>query len=123
MSRSQTMHPDYDCILTPGTAWHSAASCKSFCNQHLAGSAGLPDADVSVTLWNIGEDAYKPQAFGNVIQIDRHISGRGGSTFKLKNSEGKTVATGQAELKLIMAHFQIDASNPVVCLPQVTPLL
>lgn len=70
-------------------------------------------------LWNVGEDAYRPQEFGNIIQIERRISHRGAGYLKLKSSSGKIVATGITEVKLLMTHFQIDAANPVVCLTQV----
>ena len=81
--------------------------------------AGTNEATACVTIWNAGEDAYRPHEFGPTIEIERRISDRGGSTFKLKSSQGKTVATGQNELKQLLTHFQIDACNPVVCLTQV----
>lgn len=81
--------------------------------------AGTTEATACVTLWNEGEDAYRPHEFGRSIEIERRISERGGNSFKLKNSQGKTVASGNSAVKELLTHFQIDASNPVVCLTQV----
>ncbi|KAK9833815.1 hypothetical protein WJX74_006745 [Apatococcus lobatus] len=89
----------------------AAASIKSFIKT------GMAEATACVTLWNEGEDAYRPHDFGHTIEIERRITDRS-TAFKLKNSQGRTVATGQNEVKELLLHFQIDASNPVVCLTQ-----
>ena len=81
--------------------------------------AGTIEATVNVCLWNTGEEAHRPQEFGDIIEIERRISDRGASSIKLKSRQGKVIATGIAEVKSLMAHFQIDAANPVVCLTQV----
>lgn len=49
----------------------------------------LSSADISITLRNIGRDAYKPEVFGQAIIIDLRITREGMRTFKLKSKSGK----------------------------------
>ncbi|XP_016100509.1 structural maintenance of chromosomes protein 6 [Sinocyclocheilus grahami] len=49
---------------------------------------GESSADVSITLRNRGRDAYKPEVFGQSINIDLRISSEGIRTYKLKSKTG-----------------------------------
>lgn len=45
-------------------------------------------AVVSITLNNVGKDAYKPDIYGQTIIIDQKITRDGIRTYKLKNHSG-----------------------------------
>ena len=45
---------------------------------------------VSVQLRNVGTDAYKHAVYGDSIIVERKITAEGGSSYKIKSSEGKT---------------------------------
>uniref|UniRef100_A0A671LSS2 Structural maintenance of chromosomes protein 6 n=1 Tax=Sinocyclocheilus anshuiensis TaxID=1608454 RepID=A0A671LSS2_9TELE len=76
---------------------------------------GESSADVSITLRNRGRDAYKPEVFGQSINIDLRISSEGMRTYKLKS---KTVSSKKDELISILDHFNIQVDNPVSILTQ-----
>jgi hypothetical protein len=44
-----------------------------------------------VTLWNTGENAFQPDAYGNWITIERVIKAAGGTQYKIYSSAGKRV--------------------------------
>lgn len=48
----------------------------------------LSAADVSITLNNIGRDAYKPGVYGQTIIVDQRITREGIRSYKLKNHSG-----------------------------------
>lgn len=45
-------------------------------------------ADVSITLRNRGEDAFKPDLYGETITVNQHINLEGHRSYKLKSSTG-----------------------------------
>lgn len=60
-------------------------------------------ARVSVTLANVGEDAFQHNIYGDEITIERTINKAGGGGYKIKNAEGKTVDTKKSTLDKIRA--------------------
>ena len=80
--------------------------------------AGAPNALVTVTLSNQGDDAYKPDSYGSKIIIERKINVDGAGSWKIKNEAGKTVATTKAELDSICDFFSIHTDNPLNVLTQ-----
>ena len=46
-------------------------------------------ADISVSLCNKGEDAYKRDVYGDTITVERRLSADGGGGYKIKNAVGK----------------------------------
>ena len=43
---------------------------------------------VSIKLRNRGQDAYRPEEYGSSIQVERRINSDGGSSYKIKSSDG-----------------------------------
>ncbi len=47
-------------------------------------------AEITVKLRNTGQDAFKPNTYGESIIVERKLTKEGTSSYKLKNSQGKT---------------------------------
>ncbi|KAA8539788.1 hypothetical protein F0562_026480 [Nyssa sinensis] len=78
---------------------------------------GCSYAVVYVEIKNQGEDAFKPDTYGDVIIIERRISESTSSTV-LKNHQGKRVASRKEDLRELVEHFNIDVENPCVVMSQ-----
>ncbi|KAJ8270525.1 hypothetical protein GJAV_G00115940 [Gymnothorax javanicus] len=94
------------------TATNRGSSLKGFVKE------GESSADVSITLRNRGQDAYKPEVFGPSIVVELRISSEGLRTYKLKSKAGQLVSTKKEELVSILDHFNIQVDNPVSILTQ-----
>nr|XP_034965920.1 structural maintenance of chromosomes protein 6 [Zootoca vivipara]XP_034965921.1 structural maintenance of chromosomes protein 6 [Zootoca vivipara]XP_034965922.1 structural maintenance of chromosomes protein 6 [Zootoca vivipara]XP_034965923.1 structural maintenance of chromosomes protein 6 [Zootoca vivipara]XP_034965924.1 structural maintenance of chromosomes protein 6 [Zootoca vivipara]XP_034965925.1 structural maintenance of chromosomes protein 6 [Zootoca vivipara] len=79
---------------------------------------GQSSADVSITLRNRGEDAFKPQQYGDSITINQRINLEGHRNYKLKSSTGAIISSKKEELTAILDHFNIQVDNPVSILTQ-----
>ncbi|KAF5917321.1 hypothetical protein HPG69_008393 [Diceros bicornis minor] len=106
---------------------------------------GQNSADISITLRNRGDDAYKANVYGNSIIVQQHISMDGSRSYKLKSEAdllspllvsvacgrrwlakgkghkgrgGTVVSTRKEELIAILDHFNIQVDNPVSVLTQ-----
>ncbi|MFT7810673.1 structural maintenance of chromosomes protein 6 [Arapaima gigas] len=79
---------------------------------------GESSADVSITLRNRGQDAYKPEVYGEAVIVELRISSEGLRTYKLKGKTGQLVSTKKDELVSILDHFNIQVDNPVSILTQ-----
>ncbi|XP_053141310.1 structural maintenance of chromosomes protein 6-like isoform X1 [Hemicordylus capensis] len=79
---------------------------------------GQSSADVSVTLRNRGEDAFKPELYGDSITVNQHITLEGHRSYKLKSSTGALISSKKEELITILDHFNIQVDNPVSVLTQ-----
>ncbi|KAH9678475.1 Structural maintenance of chromosomes protein 6B [Citrus sinensis] len=88
-----------------------AATLKDFIKT------GCSYAMVEVELKNRGEDAFKPEIFGDSIIIGRRIT-ESTSTTVLKDHQGKRVASRKQELLELIDHFNIDVENPCVIMSQ-----
>ena len=69
---------------------------------------------------NGGNNAYKPELYGDVIAIERRFSKDGSSGYKLKSANGNTVSTKREELQEILDHLQLQVDNPMTVLTQDT---
>lgn len=68
-----------------------------------------------VTLANKGEEAFKPDVYGDEITIERTLNKSGGGGYKIKNSDGKTVDAKKTTLDAIREWTaRITLSNDVV---------
>ena len=74
-------------------------------------------SEVSITLKNEGEDAFKPDVYGKSITITRRFTKDSGS-YKIKSREGKIVSTKREELSAILDHMNIQVDNPMNILSQ-----
>ena len=79
---------------------------------------GANQALAQVTLWNVGEDAYQHDKYGDRIVVERAIGKGGGSRFSIKDAAGKKVASTRNELEKILDHFNVLVSNPCVVMTQ-----
>lgn len=93
-------------------ATNRGSSLKGFVKE------GESSADVSITLRNRGNDAYKPEKFGQSIIVELRISSEGIRTYKLKSHTGHLVSSKKEELVYILDHFNIQVDNPVSILTQ-----
>ncbi|TKY90975.1 hypothetical protein EX895_000974 [Sporisorium graminicola] len=81
---------------------------------------GEHSATITVTVRNQGSDAFKPEAYGSHIVIERRILAEGGGTWKMKSASGKVVATTKAELESFCDFANIQPDNPIHILTQDT---
>ncbi|CAN4097243.1 unnamed protein product [Withania somnifera] len=75
---------------------------------------GCSHALVHVEMRNRGEDAFKAEAYGDLIMIERRIS-ESTSSIILKNYQG---GYQKEELQELIVHFNIDVENPCVIMSQ-----
>ncbi|CAK8575369.1 unnamed protein product [Lathyrus sativus] len=78
---------------------------------------GASNAVIHVEIQNEGEDAFKPEMYGDVIIVERRIS-ESTSSITLKDHQGKKVFSRKADLLEIIEHFNIDVENPCVIMTQ-----
>lgn len=78
---------------------------------------GCSNAVIQVEIKNEGEDAFKPEIYGDVIIVERRISVSTSSTV-LKDHQGKRVASRKEDLHELVEHFNIDVENPCVIMSQ-----
>ncbi|XP_036596475.1 structural maintenance of chromosomes protein 6-like [Trichosurus vulpecula] len=79
---------------------------------------GELSANISITLRNTGEDAFKSDLYGDSITVQQCISVNGTTSYKLKDQAGNLVCSQKAELMAILDHFKIQVDNPASILPQ-----
>ncbi|KAE8605149.1 hypothetical protein XENTR_v10014988 [Xenopus tropicalis] len=79
---------------------------------------GQTFAEIFITLRNRGQDAYKPDVFGNSITVQQRLTTDGSRTYKLKSATGAVVSNKKEELTAILDHFNIQVDNPVSVLTQ-----
>ena len=67
---------------------------------------------VEIHLHNIGENAYRPEIYGDKIIIERRVT-QTSSTYKLKDHSGKIVTERKVreELDRILLSFNIQVGN------------
>ena len=80
-------------------------------------------SEVTITLKNRGDEAYKHDIYGDSIVISRRFDSRGSSTYKIKAKDGTLVSNKREELSAICDHMNIQVDNPMNVLTQgiVTP--
>ncbi|SJX60804.1 related to DNA repair protein rad18 [Sporisorium reilianum f. sp. reilianum] len=81
---------------------------------------GEHSATITVTVRNQGSDAFKPEAYGSHIVIERRILAEGGGAWKMKSASGKVVATTKSELESFCDFANIQPDNPIHILTQDT---
>ena len=81
---------------------------------------GTQKAVVSVTLRNVGLEAFKPELYGDSITVERTILVTGSSKYKLKGHHGRVVTTERSELAPLCDRFNIQINNPCIIMMQET---
>ncbi|KAJ7643937.1 P-loop containing nucleoside triphosphate hydrolase protein [Roridomyces roridus] len=79
---------------------------------------GQSASEVTISLKNQGEEAYKPQEYGKSIVITRRFTKEGSSTWKIKSKTGKLISSKKDELAAICDHMNIQVDNPMNVLTQ-----
>ncbi|XP_069462028.1 structural maintenance of chromosomes protein 6 [Ambystoma mexicanum] len=94
------------------TTTNRGSSLKGFVKD------GQNSADVSITLRNRGEDAFKPEVYGDSIIVKQHITVEGNRSYKLQSKTGSIISSKKEELIAVLDHFNIQVDNPVSVLTQ-----
>ncbi|KAH9926088.1 P-loop containing nucleoside triphosphate hydrolase protein [Amylocystis lapponica] len=94
------------------TSTGRGSGLKSFIRE------GQAVSEVSVSLKNQGEEAYKPKEYGKSIVITRRFTKEGSSSYKIKSRDGKVISTKREELSAICDHMNIQVDNPMNILTQ-----
>ena len=68
---------------------------------------GANGAKVAVTLWNTGEEAFRPQVYGDRVTIERRITGSGASKYRVLNPQGRVVSEKRDDMQV--------AADAMVC--------
>uniref|UniRef100_A0A4X2L4U0 Structural maintenance of chromosomes 6 n=1 Tax=Vombatus ursinus TaxID=29139 RepID=A0A4X2L4U0_VOMUR len=77
---------------------------------------GAASANISITLRNRGDYAFKPDRYGESITVQQCISMDIDPCYQLKDQAGNVVSCEEEELADILDHFQIRVDNPVAIL-------
>ncbi|KAF5369424.1 hypothetical protein D9758_002600 [Tetrapyrgos nigripes] len=76
-------------------------------------------SEITISLKNQGEEAFKPKEYGKSILITRRFTKDGSSTWKIRSHDGKKViSTKKDELAAICDHMNIQVDNPMNVLTQ-----
>ncbi|KAI9349754.1 RecF/RecN/SMC [Obelidium mucronatum] len=81
---------------------------------------GQNAGSVRVAIHNKGFDAFKPEIYGQTIQIERKISKDGSGSYRIMDEIGTTQAHTKEELTAILDHMSISIDNPLNILTQDT---
>ncbi|OJA17188.1 hypothetical protein AZE42_00230 [Rhizopogon vesiculosus] len=79
---------------------------------------GQPASEITISLKNQGEEAYKPKDYGKSIIVTRKFTKDGSSSWKIKSKDGKVISTKRDELSAICDHMNIQVDNPMNVLSQ-----
>ncbi|KAJ3416308.1 Structural maintenance of chromosomes protein 6 [Chytridiales sp. JEL 0842] len=102
------------CLGGKASFTNRGSSIKSLLKEGTSGGS------VSVTLRNQGPDAYRPEAYGDRIAIERRIMKDGSGGYRIKACNGKVISTKREEIVTILDHFSIAIDNPMAILTQDT---
>lgn len=109
-NRTEILHPRRPKVRSLGPTYRFSAFPKP-ANQNSM-------SQVTITLKNQGDEAYKPKEFGKSIVITRQFNVNGGSSWKIKSRDGKLISTKKDELAAICDHMNIQVDNPMNVLTQ-----
>ena len=75
---------------------------------------------VRVRIANRGQDAFKPEEYGDTITVERRFKLNGTNNYKIMNHLDQTVSSKKEELNDICDNMQIAVDNPLTILTQDT---
>lgn len=99
------------CLGGKASSTHRGQSLKSFIKE------GKENSNIVVRIKNQGDGAYRPEAFGRSIIVERHFN-KNSSGFKIKAENGRVVSTKKSELDSITDYFSLQIDNPMNVLSQ-----
>lgn len=100
------------CLGGKASATNRGGSLKSFVKE------GTEHASLVVRLKNQGEDAYKPELYGDSIICERWFTKSASSGFKVKSAAGRIISTKKAEVDDIVEWYCLQVDNPLNVLSQ-----
>ena len=81
---------------------------------------GKEYASIQMHIANGGDDAFKPDEFGDTIVAEHRLERNGSGTYRLKDGAGvKGRKSSKAEFMELCSHLNIQANNPCALLTQV----
>lgn len=93
------------------------ANCNYFFFTELIKN-GQNSASIEIQLYNHRSDGYEFDKYGDKIIVLRSFTAGGGSTYKIKNSQGQTLSSSREDLMRILMYLNIQVDNPVCVLNQ-----
>ncbi|KAI5919698.1 hypothetical protein F4810DRAFT_686000 [Camillea tinctor] len=100
------------CLGGKASATNRGGSLRDFVKER------QEHASLIVKIKNQGEDAYKPDLFGESIIFERWFTRSGGSGFKLKSAAGRIISTKKADVDDVVEYFCLQVDNPLNVLSQ-----
>ncbi|KAI8627546.1 P-loop containing nucleoside triphosphate hydrolase protein [Xylariaceae sp. FL1651] len=100
------------CLGGKASATNRGGSLRSFVKE------GREHASLVVKLKNQGEDAYKPDLYGESIICERWFTKSGSSGFKLKSATGRIISPKKADVDDIVDWYCLQVDNPLNVLSQ-----
>ncbi|KZV67077.1 P-loop containing nucleoside triphosphate hydrolase protein [Peniophora sp. CONT] len=88
------------------------AGLKSFIRE------GQGASEVTITLKNQGDEAYRHDVYGDSIVISRRFTKDGSSSYQIRSKSGQKVSSKREELSAICDHMNIQVDNPMNVLTQ-----
>lgn len=100
------------CLGGKASSTNRGGSLKSFIKE------GCERAVLAVKIKNRGQDAYKPDIYGESIIVERHFSKSGTSGFRVKTALGQTYSTKKQEVDELVEYYALQVDNPLNILSQ-----
>ncbi|KAK4464229.1 hypothetical protein QBC42DRAFT_295218 [Cladorrhinum samala] len=100
------------CLGGKASSTNRGGSLKSFVKE------GCERSILAVRIKNQGQDAYRPEAYGDSITVERHFSRSGTSGFKVKSVTGSVISSKKQEVDEIVEYFALQVDNPLNVLSQ-----
>ncbi len=100
------------CLGGKASSTNRGGSLKSFVKE------GCDRSILAVKIKNRGQDAYKPDIYGESVIVERHFSKSGASGFKVKTALGQTYSTKKQEVDELAEYYALQVDNPLNILSQ-----
>lgn len=105
------------CLGAKAGRTHRARNLKDLVRKD--GGPDVTCARVRVTLTNGGDDAYRPDIYGDAVTVERTIALNGGfNGFKLLDTRGVEKSRSRKDLDDMLDKLNIQVENPVALLDQ-----
>jgi chromosome segregation ATPase len=100
------------CLGGKASSTNRGGSLKSFVKE------GCDRAVLAVKIKNRGQDAYKPDIYGESVIVERHFSKTGSSGFKVKTALGQVYSIKKQEVDELVEYYALQVDNPLNILSQ-----
>ncbi|KAL2024796.1 hypothetical protein VTK56DRAFT_5617 [Thermocarpiscus australiensis] len=101
------------CLGGKASSTNRGGSLKSFVKE------GCDRAVITVKIKNQGQDAYKPDIFGESVIVERFFSRSGANSgYKVKTALGQVYSTKKQEVEELVEYYALQVDNPLNILSQ-----